>query len=235
MPTKQQQGPAACPAAPASAAQARNRRLQWARTQAAAARATQAGALPGYFSEREMKLRSPAEYEELVNRHVPPGERLRPFADDTTLVERVYESIDRQAYYERLEAVQRRHAVVEFEVEDEDEDAAVVPADADLGAIESESNLSPEERQELYSEFERIMIERFVDGEEDFDYSAVDNDSALDGAEYDRDLEEKWFDQDDSYENDHHQADYSQGDHQPYEEKEGVDYRMDSSANDDYY
>jgi hypothetical protein len=70
------------------------------------------------------------------------------------------------------------------------------------GDIHDASKLSEEEKNELRDDFERLMRERFLRGDDyDFDYGCCDHNLDLDlvSRSHERDAEEAYFDDDDGY------------------------------------
>ena len=55
--------------------------------------------------------------------------------------------------------------------------------------------LSKEDRQLFHEEFVELMENRFLNGEDDFEYNIIDNNDIYDDF-MDQDMEDKYFDED---------------------------------------
>ena len=61
--------------------------------------------------------------------------------------------------------------------------------------LKDEIPVSKKDRDTFHSEFVSLMEERFIDGEDEFDYKTVDNNEDYDDYSIiDQDLEDKYFD-----------------------------------------
>ncbi|CEI94836.1 hypothetical protein G6F70_007818 [Rhizopus microsporus] len=170
-----------------------------------------------YFSDEAMQLREPELYEQFVGRHVPASEKNKPFENDVTLVNRILSNIDRKYVSDRLDE-QRQIEEEQFEEEEEDTDdedikmkdvqktpsniASEGTGEADDGNIEEVEDEDIEAvmqyREEQRQELIRLLEEKFLAGKDDFDYTAVDyNEEYDDLDQQERDIQDKYFDEDD--------------------------------------
>lgn len=155
-----------------------------------------------YFSEEQMRRREPLLYEQYIGQYLT----------DEEVLERSQEAMQEgqpegsgglahlllNSYQERLiqsrmqEEQEREDGAQEEEDDDEEED--------DIQAQEWEPTV--EEKAQLREEFISQMHQRFLDGKDkDFDYSEVDENPDYDNLDIvSRDAEEKYFDEDDSEE-----------------------------------
>ncbi|KAL1920864.1 uncharacterized protein VTP21DRAFT_11499 [Calcarisporiella thermophila] len=163
-----------------------------------------------YFSDEEMRYRQPSLYNDFIGRHVPP---LSAFPMEMGLVDRIYSNIDSAEAEERRKWQEEAEEEVEEEVEEEeeeedaakeygvmlDEDGMDLSKESGREFAEEEKELTAEERDDLRREFVRIMEENFLDGKDEFDYDAIDNDPSLDDYDQmERDLQDVYFDEEEA-------------------------------------
>jgi hypothetical protein len=173
-----------------------------------------------YFSDLEMERRNPVLYNELVGKFISPAERAkrrRPNAETSTLVDVLLNQID---YDETCENAKKQR---ELEGDDSRESYGSDNSDIESnqmqwGNFDSEDVdcsrksrsrrkrnadilITAGERDVLREEFLGIMYNDFLMGRdtEFFDYSQVDSNEEYDmSCEKDNDIEEKYFDDEDS-------------------------------------
>ncbi|CAF1490029.1 unnamed protein product [Adineta ricciae] len=144
-----------------------------------------------YFSDEAMKERSPLLYEQMIGRYE---------INDTNkqLVTRTANGPLADFYMEHLEAINHQERV-----EEEFQKEQQTRREEDSESEEDEDdNECPNAQRELYrKEFLAIQKEKFLNGEDsNIDYASIDNNENLDDIKIrERDEEEGYFDDEDSY------------------------------------
>lgn len=157
-----------------------------------------------YFSDAEMKKRSPFLYDQMIGQHLTESERIAAYKQ---------EHPDENFSAFLMSQIEKNEENCLFDKQ-KNEDEAIVEEEDDDSSSEEESELEDdepvkkvvtgEERKLLRSEFTNIMYESFLDGKDtDFDYSSVDNNVEFDSVlQRDIDEQEKYFDEESSYSSD---------------------------------
>ncbi|XP_078352513.1 coiled-coil domain-containing protein 97-like isoform X2 [Oculina patagonica] len=150
-----------------------------------------------YFSEENMRKRSPLLYEEYIGQYLTEEEKLdRDRAEmgaDPCLSELIMNRQEKEMNDWLLDYQRDQEACVQEEEDDSD-------MESDTNQVESGSTIkgcpTEQEKHLLHEEFLSVMQDRFMRGEEEeFDYSAVDtNDEYDDLTIRERDEEENYFD-----------------------------------------
>ena len=151
-----------------------------------------------YFSFYEMQSRHPYLFEKYIERHMDPKEKI-DFKQKCNAQN--YVKTNWSSYLmEQIRQGEMRQRFLDEETfeegEDEPEDGKDDDEDSRDG-IGNDKDIRKKER--LMKEFMFIMIQNFIDGKDNefFDYSLVDNNDFYDiSKEYERDLEDKYFDED---------------------------------------
>ncbi|KAI8341870.1 coiled-coil domain-containing protein-domain-containing protein [Chlamydoabsidia padenii] len=145
-----------------------------------------------YFSDESIQLRVPSLYEEYIGQLIPDKERYAPFGNDVSLVDRVYDGMNRRYVQDQWQQKQRseEEQLEEQDDDEDDDDDSVVP----LGELPT--NLSVDLRQEKKNELIRLLEEQWLDGLDDqYDYSAVDHDDTYDDlVQQNQDIQDRYFD-----------------------------------------
>jgi len=149
----------------------------------------------GYFEEDELENRNPLLYKQYISQFATDEEKLAQNGKNLnrqTFSQFIFGTIDRDMREFRCKL--ETEMVEEMEEEsDGDEDGEV---DEDFEKyVNNEVAMTSEERKSLRNEFICLMEKRFIDGDEDFNYSKIDNDETFDDM-IDQDLEDKYFDAD---------------------------------------
>ena len=144
-----------------------------------------------YFTEEEMRLRSPLLYETYIGQYLPNQEQsaMRTFDNSMNLSDRLFYEID---YSQALQREEEMEGNID---ELREKDLTEQPLNIANSRLNPE--LDEEERDLLRRQFRALMEERFLRGEDqDFDYSLVDSDENYEYfAERDADIEEKYFEE----------------------------------------
>ncbi|KFM57550.1 Coiled-coil domain-containing protein 97, partial [Stegodyphus mimosarum] len=149
-----------------------------------------------YFSDAEMRKRSPFLYDQLIGQHLTENERISAYKEQHK---------DQKFSSFLMDQLERNQENYLFECQ-KDEDEAVVEEEDDDTEEESEleediptsRTVTEQEKTLLRNEFTNIMYENFLAGKDkDFDYSSVDNNVEYDSVhQRNLDEEEKYFDED---------------------------------------
>ncbi|UJR13773.1 hypothetical protein I4U23_000783 [Adineta vaga] len=147
-----------------------------------------------YFSDEAMKERSPLLYEQMIGKYE---------TDDTNkqLVKRTADGPLSDFYMEHLESM-NHHERVEQEFEKEEQSRCQDKEDSESEDDNDDDVKYPSAERDLYrQEFLAIQKEQFLNGEDsNIDYASIDNNESLDDVKIrERDEEEKYFDDEDSY------------------------------------
>ncbi|SAM05930.1 hypothetical protein [Absidia glauca] len=139
-----------------------------------------------YFSEESIQLRTPSLYEEYIGQHIPDDERFAPFEDSVSLVDRVYDGMNRRYVHDQW---QRKKRTEEEQLEEQDDDD-------DEPLAERSTNQWAGTREEKKDELIRLLEEQWMDGLDDtFDYTTVDQDETYDDlAQQNQDIQDRYFD-----------------------------------------
>ncbi|GJQ77573.1 hypothetical protein Trydic_g20959 [Trypoxylus dichotomus] len=172
-----------------------------------------------YFSEVEMMKRNPLLYEQLVGQFLNEEERReRDRAENNnTLVKILLEGMERDEAFDRKKKQQEAEDdAMEESDSDEETDEHIKPPPREKPSTsrwgespELQENIisknqlfsnnqkfiTQQERQLLRDEFMSIMYANFLNGQDDFDYTTVDNNDQYDNIDIlDHDEEDKYFD-----------------------------------------
>ncbi|ORZ20263.1 coiled-coil domain-containing protein-domain-containing protein, partial [Absidia repens] len=155
-----------------------------------------------YFSEDTLQLRVPSLYEEYIGQYIPDSERYAPFRNEVSLVDRIYNGMDRHYVQDQWQRKQRSEEE-QFEEQEDDEDD---DEDEDQQQTTTLGTPSPlrerpmnhliDLRQEKKEELVRLLEEQWIDGMDDqFDYSIVDNNDTFDDfVQQNQDMQDRYFD-----------------------------------------
>lgn len=180
---------------------ARRRRWEWARQEMAQSE--------GYFSEDVMKRRDPELFHRLIGRDADPAERLNaPMRGGLSTY--LLEQLERDCEAEGLPASSTLAAsdlvtgsggphapqTAGSATGAKGGESASMDVDAADGSEGGDSDAGGEDVAAKRARFFKVMRDRFVNGDEDFNYKSVDGDSDLDDlTEMGRDAEERYFDE----------------------------------------
>lgn len=171
-----------------------------------------------YFSEKQMMYRSPLLYEQLVGQYLTEAERKERDGVDTenlTFLNLILETVDRnqmretkneQMLEEDLESMDLNKAKEKNDSDESDDDEQYKKqqwGEFDTPCkevsfkpkVQAPQTISAPERRLLKEEFFQEMYCSFVEGRDDIDYTAIDNDEQYDDLQQvSQDAEDRYFD-----------------------------------------
>ncbi|KAJ3332779.1 Coiled-coil domain-containing protein 97 [Blyttiomyces sp. JEL0837] len=171
-----------------------------------------------YFSAEAMRQRDPQLFEFYIGQHIPATEKRKPFAESVSLVDRIYHNMAECEHRRRLGLPEEQDVdvamepskeeveedIIEYDTDEEPEPeyepakvASPQQSDEQPSSIVQDNAMTMEERDSLRLEFESIMKERFMSGQdaEFFDYKIVDMNADYDDRVLaERDAEDSYFD-----------------------------------------
>jgi hypothetical protein len=186
----------------AERARTRNRRLKYLETHEAW--------VGDYFSMESMETRDPYMYQHYFGKRATSQRNPAAASSQTKLSDYLLYAMDksdRQQAVLREEARIRARDIVEEEDDDdsdvdesEDEEEMEEDVDDENGQSKEAPDVMDSEqsvlRQDLQDEFVRMMREKWLDGLENFDYSVVDDNEALDDIDQiSKDAQDRYFDE----------------------------------------
>ncbi|KAI8354204.1 coiled-coil domain-containing protein-domain-containing protein [Blakeslea trispora] len=153
-----------------------------------------------YYSDESIRLREPVLYDQYVGQHIPAQEKTKPFEKDMTLVSRIFSNMDQKYVHDSLDQ-QRVLDEEQFEEEEDDDESEDEMIASSTPAVNQENDMSLEEtiefREEQRLELIRLLEEKFLAGQDDFDYDDVDYNEAYDDLyQQEMDIQDKYFDED---------------------------------------
>lgn len=137
----------------------------------------------GYFDDEAIRLRDPLLYHTYIGKYITHEEKYPEFAPDMGLVERVYYGVDAREAQDRLEVVEEEQLSSEHDSSSEESDSDDV------------EQISGHEKETMRQELQRILHEKFIDGDDpDFDYSVIDKEEIWDNeSAEEKDLHDRYF------------------------------------------
>lgn len=144
-----------------------------------------------YFSEDEMRERCPLLYEQYIGRFMTEEEKESmercKHKGELSLSAHVSNKMDNDAIYHKL--------CQELKTERNEDSETVFGEDVSVLTLSNETEAAEKDKLMLRKEFLRLMHLRFINGEDEYNYSHVDNNEEYDVSEvYRQDCEDSYFD-----------------------------------------
>ena len=150
-----------------------------------------------YFEDKELEKRNPLLYKQYIGQYISDDEIQNSRNNENTFSEFLFNKIDKSINNFRCD-IEQHSCDVEEDEEDSDND---IENDEDFKKyLEEKIPMENEERIQLRKEFLCLMENSFLIGDENFDYSVIDNDEQYDNM-CDQDIEDHYFDEENSSEN----------------------------------
>uniref|UniRef100_T2M777 Coiled-coil domain-containing protein 97 n=1 Tax=Hydra vulgaris TaxID=6087 RepID=T2M777_HYDVU len=142
----------------------------------------------GFFNDAELQQRNP-----LLYKHYVENYKIRNISDQQSFSSFLFEKMDNDWYNFRCDVESKIYENAEEEEENSDDDLNIELKKY----IEDGSLVSDKEKSQMQQEFFSFMENRFLSGEDDFDYSNVDLNVMHCDSIGDQDLEDQYFDAED--------------------------------------